>query len=210
MRIAILQPYRPDTPPALLDRSADLLDALIAAHPEHQFDLHRAPATSDAGPEKYAPHAAVRNQYAAFLGPAHDYALWVDVDLTDYPADFISAALALNPDGVTAPAVLLEHTETFYDIGGFVEPGGRPFVPHPPYTRLQGPVVDLESVGCLYLAPARLYTAWGLRYRPDGPVYGVEHHSVLSEASRRGTRVVADLSLVARHAYLPRYGQPMR
>lgn len=55
--VLILQPYRPDTPPALLQRGGALLDALMAATPDHQVTVLRGPAAppADVGPERYAP-----------------------------------------------------------------------------------------------------------------------------------------------------------
>lgn len=209
--ICILQPYRPDTPPALLQRSRDLLADLMESTPGARFTLVRAAADArDAGPEKYAPHAAVRNQFLAYIPASADYVLWADADLIAYPATFVAEALERNPGGISAPVVLLDHFGWFYDIGGFIDLDGRPASQVAPWFVGQtGPEYALSSVGCLYLAPAHIYRPpWGLRYRPDGPVYGVEHHSVCAVAAARGVPVRAYGDLVATHAYLPDYGRP--
>lgn len=208
MNILALQPYRPSTPPALLGRAAALFAALVAAHPEHTITVDRRPGVAvDPPPGAYGPHAAVRNAFiAASLRDCHDYVLWVDADLTAYPADLLRRLLSLG--GVAAPAVVLDRAETFYDIGGFIE-AGRPFRASRPWCNQAGPVVDLDSVGCLYTVPADVYRA-GARYRPDGPRYGVEHYSVCQAAKAMGYPVRADLSVEARHAYLPDWGEELR
>lgn len=208
--VLILQPYRPDTPPALLQRGGALLDALMAATPDHQVTVLRGPAAppADVGPERYAPHAAVRNAWLAHLQPQHTHVLWVDADLTAYPADLLTTLLARCPDGIAAPVILHERTGRFYDLGGFVDQAGQCARPERPWFDQPGPVYHLASVGCCYLAPAIVYRAWGLRYAPTGPRYGVEHWSVCSGAAARGMPVRAYADLIATHAWLPDYGLP--
>ena len=207
MHVTILQPYRPDTPPALIDQAMDRIDDLIAAHPEHRVTVVRGPATADA-PGRYGPHAAVRNAMLMYVPLDADAVLWVDVDLIAYPATFIAEALARNPGGITAPVVTLDHSpDRFYDIGGFIAPGGVPFTLHAPWCDQPDNELALESVGCMYLAPAHIYRDWGLRYAPTGPVYGVEHYSVCKAAADRGVPVRAYRDLVAVHAWLPDYGK---
>lgn len=208
MNILVLQPYRLDTPKALRDRARALLDVMVAAHPEHAFTVvHRPGVVVDPLPGAYGPHAAVRNQLIdALLQPWHDTVLWVDVDLISYPADILRQLLALG--GVAAPAIILDKAETFYDLGGFIE-DGRPFRPYRPWCNQPGPVVELDSVGCLCVVPADVYRR-GARYRPDGPCYGVEHYSVCQAAKDMGYPVRADLSIEVRHAWLPDYGEALR
>lgn len=209
-RVAILQPYRENTPGALLDRSAQLIDELIKASRGYVFDLHRAVGTPRAGigSAKYAPHADVRNQLVEQLDADVDLVLWIDVDLVDYPSDFLVRAQKLDEHAIVAPRVLLEGTDTFFDIGGFVE-RGRCLSPHPPYAQQRGDVWELDSVGCMYVAPAWIYREpHALRYAPIGPRYGVEHAAVCVEAKRLGVRVLCDTSMTAQHAYMPRYGRP--
>jgi hypothetical protein len=203
--ILILTPFRPSTHPALVARAAVLADALIAAHPEHPFIAVRMPVAGIHTGPRYSAHADARNTLLdlAPLGWA-DLVLWADVDLIDYPADLVRRLLAL--DGIAAPAVVMRGR--FYDIGGFIQPGGAPFRQDAPWCAQPGPVVDLESVGCLYLAPAWIYRdPPEMRYRPDGPAYGVEHHSVCSAARALGVPVRADLSILAEHAWPPDYGE---
>lgn len=204
MNILILQPYRPSTPLPILARARWLIDQLIAATPEHTFRVIVEDGTppADCGPEQFAPHAAVRNRMLdAHLTSYDDYVLWIDVDLSTYPADFVRHALTINPGGITAPAVLWGETTKFYDICGYIERGAwlsewAPYSLHQP-----GPVVELESVGCIYLIPAWLFRE-GARYAHGGVAPGVEHQAVCAFARERGVRVIADLSQVARHEYM--------
>lgn len=114
-----------------------------------------------------------------------------------------------EPDGlITAPLALLSETsgwkQRFYDIGGFIEDRNRARM-WAPWFNQQGEVIELDSVGCCYLAPAQLYRD-GVRYSPPPSDYYVEHWSVMQEAKRRGYRVVALTNVRAVHAWLPDYG----
>ena len=57
--------------------------------------------------------ARLRNRLLErFLRPEHSYALWLDGGAVDYPADLVARLHAANPDGITAPLVLLEGSDT--------------------------------------------------------------------------------------------------
>lgn len=210
MTLLILQPIRPDHPPALRARADALLRRLALATPG-AVERVQDDAALDVPPSPsiYAKHAAVRNYMLdTYLRPEHTEVLWVDSDLVAYPPTFVRQARAANPGGITAPLALLEAgalgPNRFYDIGGFIEQGQR-FPLYPPYTQQTGDLWDLDSVGCMYLAPAALYHA-GVRYRPPPTDYYVEHWSVMQEARARGVRICALASAECRHAWLPNYG----
>lgn len=221
MRILVLQPIRPDHPPALRAIADALLARLEGANPGMTFDICQDDArlTIPQHHSQYIRHATVRNYMAdTYLKPEHDAVFWVDSDLISYPADLPSLLFAANPGGITAPLALLVDTspygkDRFYDIGGFVE-RGRSARAYPPYFDQTGDVIDLDSVGCCYLAPAALYRS-GARYEPppqdrwvtqDGTEYRVEHNSVMGEARKRGYRVCCLTTARAIHAWLPDYG----
>lgn len=215
MNTLVLQPTNPAHLTArradgvtLADVAAALLARLPAANPGMTFDIWQDSAAVEVppSPSKYARHAAVRNYMLdTYLRPHHDAVLWIDSDLVDYPADIPTVLHAANPDGIAAPLALLDQCGTrFYDIGGFIEQGRR-FRLMPPYCEQDGAVWELDSVGCLYLAPAWLYQA-GVRYSPPPTDYYVEHWSVMQQAKRRGVRIVALRDVVCRHAWLPAYG----
>lgn len=109
---------------------------------------------------------------------------------------------------IAAPMAVLSPSsgfqDRFYDIGGFIENGTRANM-FRPWFRQAGPVIELDSVGCCYLAPAWLYQA-GVRYGPPPTDYYVEHWSVMQQARARGVRIVALTDVQAVHAWLPDYG----
>jgi len=210
MNLLILQPIRPNHPEALRQRADVALRALIL--PDNwtvttcQDDT---PITPGPSPSIYAKHAAVRNHMLdTYLKPEHDLVLWIDSDLIDYPHNLISLLYAANPGGIAAPFVFLDkHPARFYDIGGFIEHGRR-FGLNAPYCRQTGDVVQLDSVGCLYLAPASLYHT-GARYSAPPTDYYVEHWSVMRQARQRGLSIVGLRNVIATHAYLPMFGLPL-
>lgn len=221
MNILVLQPIRPDHPPALRVIADTLLARLEGANPGMRFDICQDDARLEIPPHgsRYMRHATVRNYMVdTYLRDEHDAVLWVDSDLIDYPADLPTQLCLANPGGVTAPLALLIDTQQygkdrFYDIGGFVEKG-RSARPYPPYFEQQGGVIDLDSVGCCYLAPAALYQR-GARYEPppcdrwvtmDGTEYRVEHNSVMWQARHLGYTVRCLTTAQAIHAWLPDYG----
>jgi len=109
---------------------------------------------------------------------------------------------------IVAPMAVLSPTsgwqERFYDIGGFIERGARARMWQPWFDQ-RGDVIELDSVGCCYLAPAALYRD-GVRYSPPPTDYYVEHWSVMQQARQRGYRICALATVRAVHAWLPDYG----
>lgn len=106
---------------------------------------------------------------------------------------------------IAAPFALLDKwPNRFYDIGGFIEKGNRARM-WAPWFEQTGAVIELDSVGCCYLAPAALYHD-GARYQPPPTDYYVEHWSVMQQAKRRGYRILALRDVRVVHAWLPDYG----
>jgi hypothetical protein len=225
MTILILQPIRPSNPPALRERADALLSRLEGANPGLVFDICQDDSAVDAPPHPslYVRHAAVRNYMLdTYLRPEHTHVLWIDSDLIDYPATLPNLLMGVNDGGITAPFAMLDKwPNRFYDIGGFIEKGSRARM-WPPYFDQDGAVIELDSVGCCYLAPADLYRdVWvpfrtlnadgrvngsAARYSPPPTDYYVEHWSVMQEAKRRGLRIVALRDVQVVHAWLPDYG----
>lgn len=215
MNVLVLQPCNPAHVTAmrggvsLADRAVSLLSRLPGANPGMVFDMHQdsRSITPPPSPSKYARHAAVRNYMLdTYLRPEHTHVLWIDSDLVDYPADIPMTLAAVG--GICAPLCLLDKCgPRFYDIGGFIEQGRRARMA-PPYFVQEGPVIDLDSVGCLYLAPADLYRS-GVRYSPPPTDYYVEHWSVMGAARAQGISIRALTDVAALHAYLPEWGLPL-
>jgi hypothetical protein len=48
-----------------------------------------------------------------FLVPGlHEYVLWVDADVVEYPPNLVTLLHQANPEGVTAPTVLIEDSNS--------------------------------------------------------------------------------------------------
>ncbi len=148
-----------------------------------------------------------------YLQDTHTHVLWIDSDLIDYPPTLPRLLLDAGAD-IAAPLPLLDPSpvrliayprrEQFYDIAGFIERGTRARL-YPPWFVQDGPILELDSVGCCYIAPAQLYRD-GVRYRPPATDYYVEHWSVMQAAKKRGYRIVALRDVIVTHAWLPDYG----
>lgn len=209
--ILILTPYEASRNPIWRETAQRLADAAIAECSEFTFThaLHDPGSRPDRPVRRdYSNHAAVRNTMLdLFLRPEHTHVLWIDSDLIAYPADLPRRLMAMAPDGLAAPLVTLEDQgeDRHYDIAGFIEREGGPWSRvHPPWFDQPGPVVELVSVGCCYLACADIYRA-GARYaHTDGYV---EHYAVGTFARAMGRPVRADTRIRAVHGWLPKYGE---
>lgn len=206
-RILVCTPYRATTHLKLLARWIAHEQELANIWPGITPRLHCDTAGSMPGDGAYSSHARARNALldAIDLG-AYDYLYWIDIDIIEWPTGLIAWALEHNPDGVSAPAVLLHrYADRFYDTWGFLE-GMRPARLYPPWFDQAGPIVELDSVGSCYIIPAGVYRD-GARYS-DTP-NATEHLSVMRACRDQGRRIVANLALRAVHAYLPEFGEPL-
>ncbi len=144
----------------------------------------------------YSAHAEARNAMLdLYLKEKHTHVLWIDADVVDYPKDLAAQLLARDDAGIIAPVPLIEGTNRFYDVYGFIDMQGRRVDrPYPPY-----PDGEMRSVGTCYLANAALYHT-GARYAPTKG--HTEHYSVCRHAAR--VSVAGDV--VVYHADLPKWG----
>jgi hypothetical protein len=79
-----------------------------------------------------------------------DYVLWLDSDLVDFPPDLPTALIRVNPDGVTAPMVLIEEpgpmgTAQFYDTTAFIRRGKSSLALHD-----RSPYYEGRNIGRFY------------------------------------------------------------
>lgn len=204
--VLVATPYRANTAPGFLKRSQELYDS-FTYEPKERVTYPND--ISLPGKSKYAPNAQARNELIEkHLGKHHDFVLWVDVDVVEIPSDFIqqlmgiSKKVGLDPmDTITAPFVLIEATNRYYDVGSFLQ-NGRWFSPNPPYC-LGGDIVELTSVGTCYMAPSWIYRA-GARFSSSND-REIEHVSTMTRAIELGVRIFAKRSLIISHANLPKW-----
>jgi hypothetical protein len=103
----------------------------------------------------------------------YDYLYLIDSDILDYPHNFISRAIGLNPDGITAPLVLVQNTSLFYDIAGFQLKNTTSLTKNdilncnykkisinyqPPYVKNDNSrLVEVDCVGSTYVVPTYVF-----------------------------------------------------
>jgi hypothetical protein len=206
-RILVCTPYRATTHPALLLRWRTHAQTLANVWPCISSLALIDTVGSLPKDERFAAHARARNALldAIDLG-AYDYLYWIDIDIIQWPDGLIAWALAHNPDGVTAPSVVLDrYVDRFYDTWGYLE-HGVPARLYPPWFDQAGPLIELDSVGSCYMLPATVYRD-GARYHDHAGA--TEHLSVMQACRDAGRRVVANLELIAVHAYLPEFGEAL-
>ena len=207
-QVLVICPVRPDEHPFFLD----CLDKFQVAFPVHNpgFTFRWATTQSEYrdGRSRLGAIAAARNALLdANLREEDDYVLVMDSDIVSVPFNAVTRMAIQNHDGITAPEVLIEGTESFYDTAGFLEDGRRVMRDRPYFTQ-EGTLVSLDCVGTMYLAPAALFQD-GVRYC-DEPAGLTDHEEVCAAARDRGMRVACMTTIQAYHADLPLYGIPWR
>ena len=212
MSLLIATPARLGTPRKLLERCGEVVHGLRwAGQVEWRLYLNEQAR----GGGKYQPNAAARNQLIErYLRPWHEWVLWLDVDIIEAPGNLVEVLMGVAGEhDAAAPMVWVERVGEgepsipvggwFYDTGGFQLLDGS-FADFGAGVRGAGDVVEMASVGCVYLAPAALYRM-GARYRPVGDE--VEHLSFFRAARELGARVWATRKANVIHAYLPKWGE---
>lgn len=218
MTVLIATPARLSTPKPLMDRSAVLQRRLsYMGSMERALYLNTQPATL-AVQGKFLPNARARNELLErFLRPYHEWVLWIDADIIEYPANMLRVLMGIseaNDRAIVAPMVWVERVVEdappdipvggwFYDTGGFVRDDGT-YADFVTGVEGDGDEIEMLSVGCVYLAPADIYRR-GVRYEPVGNE--VEHLSAMRQARALGTKVLATKKINVIHAYLPRWGE---
>ena len=217
--ILIATPFRAGTNPKFLERHQQLVDTMVDDNPLLKFDpvlFENVPEIRDG--QKYYPNAHARNDLISkHLKPEHSWVLWMDVDLAIVPPELPTKLLnlvgqqAFTRDDwqktIAAPFVLIEGSDSYYDVGGFNTLKDEWFSPAPPYIGDPRDIVEVHSVGTCYMIPADVYRLGG-RYEPVGNE--VEHLSLMRFARSQGYRIFAQRSLEVRHAYLPDWGEGHR
>jgi hypothetical protein len=208
-KVLVPMPYKPTLHPKLVDMMLDNLEALTKNNPLFDIEIgfNTDPEPRLADERVWAPVGRIRNKtIARFLRPEHDYVLWIDADIVQYPADLLTQLYQVNPKGITAPMVLIQGCDTFYDTAGFVTLSMQNAVPQMPYWPRD---IDslapfaLAGVGACYLMPAWPYQRdiW----HQDTP--WTDHWPMMEAIRQAGEQVLALPGCVVYHAHLPSYGE---
>ena len=194
------------------------LDKYKAAFPQENegwdFDWQYADIAAEGS--RLARIAAARNYLADLVDEEDDVVMVLDADIVQMPFNLPSRLWAANPGGITAPLVLIEGYDRFYDTSGFQE-NGAPIRAVPFYfnrrreyfaTHTKDGLVELDSVGCVYIAPAQLFRD-GHRW-PAAPSGLTDHNEFCAKAKQDGYKVACLTTVAAYHAALPLYGEQWR
>jgi hypothetical protein len=223
-RVLALIPIKPQIHPRLRAGAIAAALRMPAANPRLdvavRVDDSAEPAhAGDCRP--WSKVARVRNRMldAIDLG-AWDYLLWIDADVTAYPADMPTRLIDANPLGITSPMVYVEGTARLYDWAALIlagrshiEPANRsrmpgrniePEPPHWPDPPPVGPLVDMDCTGTVYVAHADIFRT-GVRFE-DHKAF-TDHFPICAKARDMGRRVCVHRHVVATHADLPAYGE---
>lgn len=106
----------------------------------------------------------------------YDYLYIIDSDMVDYPHNFLTRAIGLNPTGITAPLALIQNSVVFYDWCGYQKKNAtslygeyksdilvkasknRNVLLHPPYINDSNRLVEIDCVGCTYVVPSDIFS----------------------------------------------------
>jgi len=150
--------------------------------------------------------AEIRNALVRdYLRPEHLHVLVMDADIIEFPADLPQQLRKIAGDNaIVGAACYVEGCfPRWYDTGGFIEAGERARH-YPPHFNQSGPLIELDSVGACYIAPARLFRE-GALYDAANPKY-TDHYSVCQKAKKLGMKVLCDMRIRVSHADLTKYG----
>jgi hypothetical protein len=208
-RVAVMIAVNPKLNVQLKDRCRELAEAMVKANPDLDirlvFDDRPGIGHNDTLPSRAKQNAMLRQAMVDdYLEDADDFVMMVDADLNDYPAELPGELIRRGGGNVAAPLVLHQgYPDKYYDTAGFVENGHRASE-FPPYFEQKGPVLELDSVGCIYIVPAQVFRD-GAKYEPSD--WFTEHFSVCKKAKEQGFKVLGFSDLIAMHAHLPWYGE---
>lgn len=223
MKILVCIPIKPSMNAKLKGICIQKAHSMVGHNPDHAISFLFDYSPIGAEPKDYTPWSRVTRARNMMLDKinvqAFDYLLWIDADVVEYPPDMPSRLIAANPRGVTAPLILIEGSDRFYDWAAFVIKGkshieptnkaqlyGRNLRHEPPYwpNLPTDNHLELDCVGTVTLVSTDVYMS-GARY-VDHPSF-TDHFSICEAAKSIGGKVVCVRDCVARHADLPKYGE---
>lgn len=226
MSLLIAITAKPDLHPDLRVRSMDLLGGCVRNRQNINAFGNIDTAIFDEAIEMVQPKntgqywklAEARNALLdMYLKPRHEWVFWIDADMVGYSPDLPAKLLKANPDGVTAPMVFIDKTDLFYDTLGFIETGHRLLRNKPYFRILNGSnLVELDSVGCIYLIPASVLRKSRYASLPYDESQGhwsisrtghTDHWPVMQAAAQQGVKIACLKTEIAYHANLPEFGE---
>lgn len=222
-RVLVCCPIKSWLNPVLNQKCYDLLSTLAPGNPDLELGIF-TDSSEVKGVEKRTAWSLVTVIRNAMLEKinlhAWDYLLWIDADVVYYPPNLPTSLLAANPGGVSAPLILVEWTERFYDTAAFILAGaselepennghncpGRNLTAHKPYwpSDPATEIVPMDCAGTVLCVPTSVYLA-GARYE-DHPRF-TDHWPVCAAARQLGLAVNVHRGVIAYHANLPKYGE---
>jgi len=212
-----------------------LVARLPASNPDHTFELLIDESPIPKTPEDYTPWSRVFRARNAVLDRVdfdkYDYLLWLDADVVDYPADLPTTLITGNPDGMSAPLVLIENTDRLYDFAAFIQkdkehimPDNRnriwgrncqhepPYWNDCPYNKINGeapasvrwikPKDRIVEMSCV--GTITNVPTWVYKQGvrySDHPAF-TDHYPIALAVRQAGKRVTCDQECVAYHANL--------
>lgn len=105
------------------------MKCLEALESKYDFSVHIDDTSYPSQPTDCRPWSKITRIRNAILDSVpwkdHTHLLWIDADLVQFPPNLIDLLVEANPDGVSAPMVLVEGTVGFYDRAAFVIRGAE-------------------------------------------------------------------------------------
>lgn len=219
IRILVCIPMRPNMLPALKLESLAMASRMIASksNPDIELSLFIDQSDEPRAPDDVTPWrkvSRVRNKLLSRINySAYDYLLWIDSDIISYPEEMPTLLVRGNPGGVSAPSVMIEHSDLFYDWSAFILKGrsdiepdrwaiipGRNVNNHPPHwpDGMETGVIEMDCVGAITLVPTWAYK---MAVYEDHPAF-TDHFSICKAVRTAGASVVCNRDVVALHAHM--------
>jgi hypothetical protein len=123
-KVLVAIPLKPSLNPHLRDICVAGARLLPQANPTLDINIlfdYSAVAKEAGDSRPWSKVARARNRLLDKVNINHyDYVLWIDADVVKYPLDMPTKLIAGNPNGVSAPMVLIQGGDQFYDWAAFV------------------------------------------------------------------------------------------
>jgi hypothetical protein len=181
-KVLIMIPYLESQNLYFLEKMMHHVTEIKRINQNIDFDFALDNEKIDKNPNDYTPWSKVKRIRNIMIHKYpiknYDYLFLIDSDIVDYPHDFIKRAIGLNPNGITAPLVLVQHTSLFYDTAGFQLNNSTNLTKNkilnndfkkisinyqPPYINDNSRLTEVDCVGSIYVVPTYIFS---LTYGP--------------------------------------------